>query len=304
METLLYFIETYGLWVVFICVLLDQSGLPFPAYPLIVVMASVATNADKPWLPVLAVATTAALLADFFWYSAGTRFGSTLLRLMCRLSLSPDSCVGLTRRVYERWGAPSLIVSKFVPGFVAIATALAGATGTPLRRFAFYDAIGAVLWAGTAVALGVAFHSAVGAVLLELEALGRYALVLLAAALTLFVVLKWWQRYRFTMQIRMSRISIPELAKLMEQGTGTTILDVRTPELRARQGWIPGAIPVHDIAMLALDPQSEIVIYCDCPNEASAAVVARKLKDRGFNRVRPLIGGLEAWAAQGRPISR
>jgi len=304
LEALLHVIEAYGLWVVFVCVLLDQGGLPFPAYPPMIVTAAIAVDMEKPLWPVLAVAILAAVLADLLWYAGGKRFGSSLLRQMCRLSLSPDSCVGLTRRIYARWGAPSLIVSKYVPGFAAVATTLAGETGTSLRRFVFYDAIGAALWAGGAVALGAVFHTAVGALLLELENLGHYALVLLIAAVALFVVLKWWQRYRFARQIRMSRISIDDLAALIEKGTGTTILDVRTAEHRARQGWIRGAIHVRDIAELDLDPKKEVVVYCDCPNDASAAVVAKKLKDRGFKRVRPLAGGIEAWLAQGRPIDR
>jgi membrane protein DedA with SNARE-associated domain/rhodanese-related sulfurtransferase len=303
-EALLHVIEVYGLWVVFICVLLDQGGLPFPAYPPMIVTAAIAADMDKPLMPVLLVATLAALLADLLWYAAGNRFGTMLLQLMCKLSLSPDSCVGLTRRIYARWGAPSLIVSKYIPGFAAVATTLAGESGTGLRRFLFYDAIGAALWAGGAVALGAVFHGAVGALLLELENLGHYAFMLLIAAIALFVALKWWQRYRFAMRIRMSRISIDELGALIEKGVGTTILDVRTAEHRARQGWIHGAIHVRDIATLELDPKNEVVVYCDCPNEASAAVVAGKLKARGFNHVRPLAGGMEAWVAQGRPIDK
>ena len=304
MEALLQVIEIYGLWVVFLCVLLDQGGLPFPAYPAIIVTAAIATDVAQPILPVLFVATLAAILADLLWYAAGKRFGAALLRQMCRLSLSPDSCVGLTRRIYARWGAPSLIVSKYIPGFAAVATTLAGETGTSVRKFIFYDGIGAALWAGGAVALGVIFHTAVGVLLLELESLGHYALILLVASIALFVALKWWQRYRFALQIRMSRISIDELGDLIAKDEGPTILDVRTSEHRARQGWIHGAIHVRDIAELELDPGKEVVVYCDCPNDASAAIVARKLKDKGFRHVRPLAGGMDAWVAQGRPIDR
>jgi membrane protein DedA with SNARE-associated domain/rhodanese-related sulfurtransferase len=303
-EALLHVIEVYGLWVVFLSVLLDQGGLPVPAYPAIIVTAAIATDLSEPLFPVLAVATLAAILADLLWYVAGKRFGAAVLRQMCRLSLSPDSCVGLTKRIYARWGAPSLIVSKYIPGFAAVATTLAGETGTSVRRFVFYDGIGAALWAGGAVALGVVFHNAVSAVLLELESLGHYALVMVFAGIAAFIALKWWQRYRFAMQMRMSRISVDELGELIEKEAGISILDVRTSEHRAKQGWIHGAIHVRDISQLDLDPEKEVVVYCDCPNEASAAVVAKKLKEKGFSRVRPLAGGIEAWLAQGRPIDR
>jgi rhodanese-related sulfurtransferase len=42
-----------------------------------------------------------------------------------------------------------------------------------------------------------------------------------------------------------------------------------------------------------------VIVYCACPNEASAAEVAKKLMRAGFTRVRPLAGGIEAWADRG-----
>lgn len=304
MDVLLHIIEAYGLWVVFVCVLLDQGGLPVPSYPVMIVTAALAVDSNNSLLPLLIVATLAALLADLLWFSGGRRFGASLLRLMCKLSLSPDSCVGLTRRVYGRWGAPSLVVSKYVPGFAAVATTLAGETGTSLRRFALYDGIGAVLWAGGAVALGAIFHEAVEALLSELERLGHYAVILLISAVALFVVIKWWQRHRFLMKIRMARISIQELSELLESGSRATVLDVRGTERRARSGWIPGSIDVRDIAALQLNPDDELVVYCDCPNDASAAVMAAKLRKEGFTHVRPLAGGIDAWRAHGLPLDQ
>lgn len=303
MDTLLHIIEAYGLWVVFICVLLDQGGLPTPAYPPIIVTAALAVEAEKSLWPILVVATLAAILADL-WFAGGRRFGAALLRLMCKVSLSPDSCVGLTRRIYGRWGAPSLILAKYIPGFAAVATTLAGETGTSLRRFAFYDGIGAALWVGGAVALGAVFHRAVDAVLVQLELLGHYAVILLIAVIALFIAWKWWQRHRFMAQIRMARISTEELRKLLQSGSSPSVLDVRSPERRAQSGWIPGSIHVRDIGELQLDPRDEIVVYCDCPNDASAAVVAKQLKEKGFRHVRPLSGGIDAWRAQGLPLDQ
>jgi membrane protein DedA with SNARE-associated domain/rhodanese-related sulfurtransferase len=299
MESLIYIIQTYGLWVAFICVLLDQGGLPVPAYPPLIVMAGYEVDAGHSIVPILLVATIAALLADVLWYGFGRRYGASMLRLMCRVSLSPDSCVGTTRRIYGRWGAPSLIFAKYIPGFAAVATTLAGETRTSVQRFLIYDGIGAALWAGGAVALGAIFHEAVEAVLIELERLGYYAGALLIALIALFIASKWWQRKRFLMQIQMARLSPEELAALLNSRAKVTVLDVRTPERRAHTGWIPGSIHVQNIETLQLDPGEEVIVYCDCPNDASAAVVARKLQDKGFLRVRPLAGGIEAWRRGG-----
>ncbi|ALN78935.1 rhodanese-like domain-containing protein [Lysobacter antibioticus] len=303
MDALLHLIQTYGLLVVFVSVFLDQGGLPVPAYPPIIVTAAIAVDQQQSLWPILLIAALAALLADSLWYLGGRRIGAALLRLMCKVSLSPDSCVLMTRGVYARWGAPSLVVAKFVPGFAAVATTLAGETGTSARRFAFYDGIGALLWAGLAVAVGAVFHEAVNDVLASLETLGRYGLLLVVAAIAAFVGYKLLKRRLFLRELRMARITVPELYRLLEDGNGPMILDVRSQPQRDASGWIPGAVFVASLADVALEPRDEVIVYCDCPNEASAAVLARELRRRGFKRVRPLAGGFEAWREHGHLVA-
>lgn len=313
MDALLHLIETYGLLVVFLSVFLDQGGLPVPAYPPIIVTAAVAVDQQPNlWfalLPILLAATLAALLADSLWFLGGRRIGAALLRLMCRISLSPDTCVLMTRGIYARWGAPSLVVAKFVPGFAAVATTLAGETGTSPRRFAFYDGLGAVLWAGVAIVLGAVFHRAVNDLLDGLETLGRYGLVLIGVLIAGFVGYKLLKRQLFLRELRMARISVAELGRLLEDGVDPMILDVRNPKQRDASGWIPGAIFIASLADVdgaefPPERREEVIIYCDCPNEASAATLARALHRRGFKRVRPLAGGFEAWREQGRSVAR
>jgi rhodanese-related sulfurtransferase len=53
-----------------------------------------------------------------------------------------------------------------------------------------------------------------------------------------------------------------------------------------------------------LPRDTEVVVYCACPNEVSAAQVARQLRRAGFVHVRPLMGGIDAWIAAGLPIER
>ena len=299
MEDLVRILELYGLQIVFVSVLLDQGGLPLPSFSLVVVAAGVATAAGQPVWPIFALAVIATLVADLIWFAGGRRFGAAMLRMICRVSLSPDSCVGTTRRIYTRWGAPSLIFAKYVPGLAAVATTLAGETRIPVARFALYDGIGAALWAGGGVALGVIFHEAIDAVLDELEVLGNSALVLLGVAVLVFVAVKWWQRWRFRMRIRMARISAAELFDLLKMQVKVAILDARTADRRERTGWIPGSVWVSDVEQLALGVYEQVVVYCDCPNDATAALVAKQLHAKGVAHVRPLAGGLDAWLKNG-----
>lgn len=267
-----------------------------------IVTAALCAAAGQPLLPIILVGTLATLIADVVWFAGGRRYGAQLLRLMCRISISPDSCVGTTRRIYEKWGAPSLILAKYIPGFAAVSTTLAGQAGTSWHRFLVFDLIGAVLWVCGAVVLGAVFHDAVEALLVTLEDLGNIAITLLVLALVLFIAYKWWQRHRFLREIRMARISSEELREALQSVPGLVLLDVRTEESRASSGWIAGSIHLRDISELKADPDSEVVVYCDCPNDASAATVARKLKEKGFRKVRPLAGGISAWRNSGLPV--
>lgn len=303
MDPLLHLIAVYGLLVVFVSVFLDQGGIPVPAYPPIIVTAALAVDQGKSLWPIVLVATAAAVMADWLWYVGGRRLGARLLRLMCRLSISPDSCVLMTRGIYGRWGAPSLIVAKFIPGFAAVATTLAGETGTRPGRFLLFDGIGALLWSGLAVALGAVFHEAVNSLLERLEDLGRLALPVLLALIVAFVVWKLLRRQLFLRQLRMARITPAELRQLIDGGASPLILDVRPEPQRVLSGWIPGAVFVRTVGEAALTPGDEVIVYCDCPNEASAAVLARALNKRGFKRVRPLAGGFEAWKQDGHTVA-
>jgi membrane protein DedA with SNARE-associated domain/rhodanese-related sulfurtransferase len=304
MEAVIEFVEAYGLWVAFVAVLLDQGGLPIPSYSVVIITAALAVKSNGSIPELLLVTVIAILIADVSWFYGGRRYGGRLLRLVCRLSLSPDSCVNLTRRTYARFGAPSLILAKYVPGFAAVATTLAGEAGTGLGRFLLFDGIGAALWAAGAIALGVIFNDAVAAVLGALEDLGHVATALLLSGFALYVILKWWKRRLFLQRIRMARISPDDLRDLLQSHSPPIVLDVRIPTSRARDGWIPGSIAAplpHDPAT---DPSLEIIVYCDCPNDASAAVEARRLLDRGFMHVRPLAGGFGSWRERGLQVQR
>jgi membrane protein DedA with SNARE-associated domain/rhodanese-related sulfurtransferase len=308
MQVLHHLFEQYGLWLVFANVLALQLGLPLPAWPTLVVVGALAAQGVggiAPW-QVVSVAVTASLVADTAWYLAGQRFGRRVLRLMCRVSLSPDSCVRQTERTFERWGAPSLMVAKFIPGFAAVATSMAGVMRTGAPRFLCFDAIGAALWSGVPVALGALLRGAVNEAIAVLEATGRWGLLALASALALYIGVKALQRQRLIRTLRMARVSPDELNAMLQSGQRPLIVDVRSPQSQ-REGRIPGAVWIdpqafdHSLRASALTESdaAEVIVYCACPNEASAAGVARQLMKAGFTRVRPLAGGIEAWREKG-----
>ncbi|WP_050469589.1 DedA family protein/thiosulfate sulfurtransferase GlpE [Herbaspirillum chlorophenolicum] len=305
METLYHLIEQYGLLIVFFNVLVEQLGAPVPAYPTLIITGALAQNGQYSAALLLVLAVVAALIADYFWYLAGRRYGRQIMSRLCRISLSPDSCVRQTESIYLRWGARSLLVAKFIPGFASIASALSGTMGTRRSSFLLYDAIGSALWAGLGIFLGSLFSSAVDDLLSVLAQLGHYGMLLIGIALAAFIANKWWQRRRFRKSLEMARISVQELNNMLEEGIAPTIIDVRSP-LSQQDGKIPGAVTIsnQEIQTFIFDGpiEEEVVVYCACPNEASAAMVARQLMQRGYKKVRPLTGGIDAWRAAGYAI--
>jgi membrane protein DedA with SNARE-associated domain/rhodanese-related sulfurtransferase len=289
--------------VLFLLVLAQQAGVPYPITPVLIVAGAVSVHGHLPAGAVIGLAVAAAFIADLGWYTAGFRLGGRALKALCALSLSPDSCVSDTERWFGRFGTRVLVIAKFVPGLGLVSTAMAGVSRARLSGFFLYDVIGNVLWVTAAVGSGVLFHDAVGDVLSVLAELGYWGIVLLAVALAAFLAVKIWQRHMLIRELRLSRITVPELKELVDLGRAPVIVDALAPASRQREGMIPGAIPVEvlhlDSGVAALARDAEVIVYCACPNEASAARVAQQLIRMGCIRVRPLTGGIFAWKDAG-----
>jgi rhodanese-related sulfurtransferase len=209
--------------------------------------------------------------------------------------------------VYERRGAAAIVIAKFVPGLATVAPPLAGALRLGVWRFLLFDCIGAALYYGVGLALGVAFNTQIHWLIDWVEGFGAWALLFVLGALALYVAYRWWDRRRFIQSLRAGRIEVNELNEMMSRGEEPLVLDVRSRTHRKLDGRrIPGArgVDLDDLegTLEEIPRDREVVVYCACPNEVTAVKVAMTLRDRGFQRVRPLVGGVEAWAAAGLRI--
>jgi len=264
---LIQLILRHGTPLVALNVFLEQIGAPVPAVPTLIIAGALSRTGRLSSTNVLLSAVAASLVADWIWFLLGRRYGYRILRTLCRVSLSPDSCVRDTEANFERWGMKSLLVAKFIPGFSTVAPPLAGATKRGTLEFLIYDGLGAALWAGSAVAVGRALHHAIDVVLRRLEALGGWAVLFVASVLTLIVIGKWVQRQRFIRRLRMARVSVDELKAMFDRGAQPVVLDVRTDSSRRRDPHrIPSAIVADSeqirrrVQDLRLDV--EIILYC------------------------------------------
>jgi membrane protein DedA with SNARE-associated domain/rhodanese-related sulfurtransferase len=296
--------ERFGLGIVFVNALLHELGVPLPLTPTVMLAgASPASDVLQPLGLVLAV-VVGTLIGNSVWFAAGRRYGGRVLAALCRVSLSPDTCVGKTERTFGRWGASSLVVGRFIPGVSLVAPPIAGAVGMSWHRFLGLSSAGAALWAVVIVALGSLLQEQLNGVIAAVEGRGEEGAAALVAVVAAYVAWRWVQRRRARRMDAVERVTVEELRAALRTGRPPVVFDVRGPTMqRVERRRIPGAHAVDLDALrrvaVAEWADREIVLYCACPNEASAAAGALILHRRGHTRARALRGGLEGWIAAG-----
>jgi membrane protein DedA with SNARE-associated domain len=257
----------YGYALLFSAVFAEQLGIPLPAAPILIAAGALAGSGRWSASLVLVLSTLAALAADLIWYELGRRKGIRVLRLLCRLSLEPDSCVRQTEETFARHGARALLVAKFVPGLGTVAPPLAGIFRMRLSRFVLFNTVGTVVWIGTFVALGFAFSD-------QLERIAEYAprvggrlAALVSALLASWIAWKFVRRQRFLRRLRIDRITPEELKRKLDSGEEVVVVDLRSSvDFEAEPQTIPGArrIDASDLDGMRseLARAAEVILYC------------------------------------------
>jgi membrane protein DedA with SNARE-associated domain/rhodanese-related sulfurtransferase len=292
----------WGIALVFGSVLLEHGGLPVPAAALLLAAGALAGQGEMRPEHALLAAFLASMLADHLWFLAGRRYGRRLLAVVCRISLSPDTCVRKTDDLVTRHGAPLLLVAKFIPGVSAVAVPTIAAANVPYRRFLLFDALGCLVWSGTYIGAGMIFSRQLDRILDALATIGGWSLTIVAGLFVLYILLKLEYHRKLRRLYEVTRITPLQAAGLLESDPGAIILDARS-ELarRADTRSLPRSIAVGlDDLFGALPPDARdrtIITFCTCPNEASAAALADRLIKAGYLRVRVLSGGTDALAA-------
>lgn len=312
MEALIALMVDHAVAVVFVATFAARVGLPVPAAPVLVVAGGIAAIAEPLLLfAMVGAALVANVLGDAVWFYTGRVYGYHFMRLLCKISISPDSCVRRSESLITRWGGLSLVAAKFVPGVSVVAPPMAGALGMSSWRFLAFEILAALLWAGVFLALGWLFREQIQAVLDALADAGGVATAALVVVVAAMLARRWWRRRAFLRTTRMPRATIGELATLMTREPAPIVIDVRGEAgIQVDPRRIPGALPIPLKALqqrraeLPFESgEREIILYCNCPNEVSAALAAQALVARGFKRARPLAGGLEAWVEAGHPTA-
>jgi membrane protein DedA with SNARE-associated domain/rhodanese-related sulfurtransferase len=293
---------SHGAILVFAFTLGARAGAPVPAAPLLVVAGGLAWDGRVSLPMVLGMSILANVMGDALWYQAGRWRGHRVMKLLCQISLSPDTCVRQSEGILARWGGSSLIAAKFLPGVSVVAAPMAGAMGMTWRRFIAFDVVASILWTSLWLVLGMLFARQIDRVLDVMASTGEFTLLVLLGALVLLLAGRWARRLWMRSERFAPRISVHELRELIRRGEAPVVIDVRSqmPMFNDTER-VPGAVALTLAelpgAARSLPPDREVVLYCNCPNEASAVRGVRVLAEHGVHRARALKGGLDAWRA-------
>jgi membrane protein DedA with SNARE-associated domain/rhodanese-related sulfurtransferase len=297
----------YGYILLFVWVLVEQLGIPLPATPLLVAAGALSAEHKISFPICLVVGIVACMVADVAWFMVGRRYGHHVLRILCKLSMEPTICVRKTQDSFGRTGDNTLMFAKFVPGLATLAPPVAGQNGMALGRFIFFDGIGAALWVGALLIVGRLFGDALKRDPSLLRWVGHFSVALLALAIVGFFLGRLYRNRRFLRKLVQSRLEPDELKKQLDAGEKVFIVDLRHPlELIPDPYTLPGALHLSPDALAArvaeIPRDRDIVLYCTCPSEATAAKTAMTLHKLGIDRVRPLRGGFDEWKRRGYPL--
>jgi len=267
MRSVIPFLLQHGYWVLFLNVFAEQLGLPLPAFPVLLAMGALAGLGYRSFGTSLVLAVCAAMLSDVIWFRLGRQRGHSVLRLLCRMSIEPDSCVSNTKGLFSRFGAPALLFAKFVPGLGAAAAPLAGLTRMNFLKFLGADVIGCTGWSAAYLAVGFAFRNQLEDAAQYVQRMGSGLLIVLIAVLAIYIAWKSYQRRRFIRDLRVARVTAEELKDLIDAGDQVSIVDLRRAiEVKHDPVKLPGALWI-DLGELEgrheeIPREKEVVLYC------------------------------------------
>ncbi|WP_206996340.1 VTT domain-containing protein [Trinickia mobilis] len=301
-------IATWGAGAVFLNVLLTRLGVPVPAVPILVLAGTAIANDTLSFWPVLLGAVCGALAGDGVWFAAGRRYGERVFDALARLSPYIEITVRTARSMFERFGVSITAVSKFVPGLAFITPPLMGTTRVDTRIYMAWDVVSATAWAGFWLLGGVLVQKELHVLLSVVRAHNATFIDVLAAIVAGYFALRLVQRWRLRrLLVRMRRTAHAMETPWLHATPSPIVLDARPEPIRSHAAHcIARARPLDltcaenvDEALLADDA----VVYCVCPDPASADEIGRKMREKGFTRIRTVKGDLDAWRRRGYPIN-
>jgi membrane protein DedA with SNARE-associated domain len=183
----------YGYWAVAIALLLENAGVPLPGETVLLLASFLAYSEHELRLPwVILVGTVATTVGGEFGFALGHHGGRPLIERYRHVFSIRAETVERGDRLFERYGAATIFLARFIFGMRVLASLLAGSLHMPWRKFVLFNFLGAAVWVTAICGAGYLFGAHWGRLAHDL---GRLDLVV-AIVVVLAGLLLWWRSRR------------------------------------------------------------------------------------------------------------
>jgi membrane protein DedA with SNARE-associated domain len=147
LEFLRGYLGQYGYWAIAAALLLENVGLPVPGETILLAASFLAFSEHRLRLPyIILVGICAATVGDNIGFAIGHYGGRPLLERYQKALRIPRSAISRGENLFDRYGAATIAVARFIAGLRVIAGPLAGVLRMHWRKFAAFNFLGATLW--------------------------------------------------------------------------------------------------------------------------------------------------------------
>jgi membrane protein DedA with SNARE-associated domain/rhodanese-related sulfurtransferase len=295
---------------VLLAVLANQLCLPVPGIAFLMAAGALSAHGYMQASTVVLLSVLACLLADGLWFWLGRKWGSQVMRLLCRLTADPRRCSRDAHNRFSRYGLPLLSAAKFIPGLDGLMPPLAGAEAVSPTSFLALDAIGSLIWSSFYVGVGYIFSGQLEIAVGWAKHFGTALALAIGVPFCLYIGWRGLILIRMILQLRVRLISAPMLHRKLEAGSKLALLDLLDfEEDSVSPQAIPGAFRIDPSRLrhsprIAVPDDVEIVLYSSSRRDVVSARAAVALKRIGVENVWVLEGGLDSWREKGLPLSQ
>jgi membrane protein DedA with SNARE-associated domain len=269
MHDLFAIASRHGYLLIFSITLAESIGLPVPA-SLALVAGGAAASSHSLYAPALvAVAVIGMLIGDMLLFVLGRYTGWTLLGMLCRLSVNPESCILRSAESFYKRGKFTLLFAKFIPGINTMAAPLAGSMKMRPTQFLRLDLAGACLYTLAYCSLGYLFRDFLAAITRGFHTASHAVGMVVFIAFLVYVAYRAWL-YRKNADYRIvPRVQVQELANRLasDELQKPLVLDVRShgyydPNAERSKGSIRLEPNNLDEELKTFAKDKDIYLYC------------------------------------------
>ena len=296
---------------ILIAVFANQLCLPIPSVLFLITAGALVQSGRLNLASVILAGVVGSLLADYAWFIAGKWWGHRILvRGLCAFSADGQQCAVRARRLFARWGLPSLMFAKFVPGLDGLMPPLAGMLNAASIPFLLYTAAGAFFWTTGYCFVGYLFADRLDFVAATLGRVSGFLAIVLAGVLC-YLLWRAWELLHTIRELRLRKITPTLLHEKLQADNRVAVLDLLDVEGQENTTTIPGIpgaarlspIPLRSSAKVRVPPDIQMVLCCSSPNQITSARTALALRRKGIANVWVLEGGLRAWMELDLPVT-